>query len=151
MLRMQPDTVDIQLVDAPVRYRPIERFPIDCGGECVFVGRTRKEIHSVHGELLRLSYEAYHPMALDVLNQLAAEATRKFECRFIRIHHTIGVVPLGEASVIVQTACVRRAAAFEACRFLIDELKTMAPIWKREEWADGSTWSAGTPVHMECT
>ena len=52
----------------------------------------------------------------------------------------------GDASVLVQVACGHRAESFEACRFLIDALKAQVPIWKREEWADGTTWSEGTPA-----
>lgn len=141
--------IDIQLLDAPVRYVPIDRFPTDAGGECVFLGRTRIESHAQHGQLHRLCYEAYRPMALKVMHQLAERAREQFSCQFIRIHHALGEVPPGEASVLIQTVCERRSAAFESCRFLIDQLKSHAPIWKREEWSDGATWSTGVPVKMD--
>ena len=146
---MSSTAIDIQLLDAPVRYVPIDGFPTESGGECVFLGRTRIESHPNHGRLVRLSYEAYRPMALQVLRQFAERAKEQFGCQFIRIHHALGNVPPGDASVLVQTVCERRVAAFESCRFLIDQLKSHAPIWKREEWADGSTWSTGVPVTVE--
>jgi molybdopterin synthase catalytic subunit len=70
----------------------------------------------------------------------------KFGCLAVRMHHALGEVPPGEASVLVQVVCGHRDMAFAACRFLIDELKAKAPIWKREQWTDGSTWSAGQVV-----
>lgn len=122
-------------------------FPIEAGGECVFLGRTRMERHAKHGDLLRLSYDAYREMAERVLHDLAREAVNRFGCLAVRVHHAIGEVPVGEASVLVQVACGHRDKAFEACRFLIDRLKTDAPIWKREQWQGGETWSdAATTV-----
>ncbi len=141
-----PAEIDIQLVDRPVDAVPFVPYPADSGGECVFLGRTRAETHPAHGALSRLSYDAYRPMAERVLRDLARQAADRHGCCAIRIHHAIGDVPLGAASVLVQVACGHRAEAFDACRFLIDALKTQVPIWKREEWADGSTWSAGSPV-----
>ena len=115
------------------------------GGECVFLGRTRGELHPEHGALLRLRYEAYGSMAEGVLRELAEEAVERFGCLLVRVHHAVGVVDIGEASVLVQVVCGHRGEAFEACRFLIDELKKRVPIWKKEEWADGTSWSEGTP------
>jgi molybdopterin synthase catalytic subunit len=144
--------IDVQLCDRPVEFNPLEPFPQTAGGECAFLGRTRLETHPQHGRLMRLSYEAYAPMAEAVLRALARQAVDRFDCLIVRIHHAICEVPLGQPSVLVHVACEHRAAAFEACRFLIDRLKTEAPIWKREEWADGATWSKGVPVSLEdCT
>lgn len=115
----------------------------------MFLGRTRRERHARHGELRTLVYEAYQPLAVQVLRAMADEAVTRWGCLAVRIHHTVGEVPLGEASVLVQVACPHRDHAFAACRFLIDELKSRAPIWKREQWQDGSTWSRGSPVAVE--
>jgi len=138
--------IDVQLLDRPAVCIALKPFPAEAGGECIFLGRTRHETHPQHGRLIRLSYEAYVPMAEGLLRELAQQAIDRFDCLAVRIHHSVCEVPVGEASVLVQVACGHRAAAFEACRFLIDQLKSEAPIWKREMWADGSTWSAGTPV-----
>ncbi len=81
-----------------------------------------------------------------MLCELADEASRLFECQMVRVHHAVGEVAIGEASVLVQVVAGHRDKAFAACRFLIDKLKTTAPIWKRELWADGTSWSTGTPV-----
>jgi molybdopterin synthase catalytic subunit len=93
-----------------------------------------------------LEYEAYASMAEAMLRELSEEAVEKFGCLAVRVHHALGEVPPGEVSVFVQVVCGHRDMAFAACRFLIDELKAKAPIWKREQWDDGSTWSAGQVV-----
>jgi molybdopterin synthase catalytic subunit len=137
---------DIQLFDHPVAAVSLESFPRSAGAECIFLGRTRLESHPQHGDLQRLEYEAYEPMAVRVLNDLAQKHAARFGCLAVRIHHALGVVPPGQASVLVQVLCPHRAASFDACRAIIDELKSTVPIWKRERWADGTTWSRGTPV-----
>lgn len=143
-----PD-IDVQLLAHPVVYQPLIPQHIRGGGECVFIGRTRMDEHRDHGPLTRLSYEAYAPLAVETLQQLATRAIDLHGCTFVRIHHAIGEVPIGEGSVLVQVVCGHRGSAFDACRLIIDELKSSAPIWKREVWSDGSTWSAGVPVKVQ--
>jgi molybdopterin synthase catalytic subunit len=143
---MSEAVVDVKLVDGPVVDDGWSSVPGKAGAECVFLGRTRGEMHIEHGPLALLRYEAYEAMAKQVLEALANEAARRFGCLAVRVHHALGDVPVGDASVVVNVVCSHRAAAFEACRFLIDALKEQAPIWKQEVWADGSTWSQGHPV-----
>jgi molybdopterin synthase catalytic subunit len=138
--------IEVRLLDEPAGPVPFEPFPTAAGGECVFLGRTRLETHPEHGPLVRLSYEAYRPMAERTLRDIAAKAVERFGCLAVRVHHALGPVEPGAASVLVQVACGHRAESFEACRFIIDALKAEAPIWKREEWADGTTWSEGSPA-----
>lgn len=142
-----PDTpqriIDVQLLRQPVTAVPFDPFPQPAGAECVFLGRTRVETHPEHGRLQRLWYESYEPMALLMLRELAERAVERFDCLAVRVHHAVGEVPPGDASVVVQVVCGHRDAAFRACRFLIDELKQSAPIWKREQWQDGTTWAEG--------
>lgn len=138
--------IDVRLLDHPVRMVPIDPFPPEAGGECVFLGRTRLERHPQHGELRQLSYDVYHEMAERLLREIAQQAIERFGCVFVRIHHSVGEVPIGQASVLVQVACGHRDKAFEACRFLIDQLKREAPIWKRERWERGETWSEAASV-----
>lgn len=143
-------SIDIRLLPHPVARDADEpALPSEAGAECLFVGRTRGENHPIHGPLLRLDYHAYEPMALHVLHALADAALADFGCRGIRIYHATGPVAVGEASVLVHVACGHRDKAFAACRMLIDRLKSEAPIWKREVWADGTTWSEGTMVAVD--
>ena len=138
--------VDVQLLDHPVEQTPLSPFPDDCGAECVFIGRTRVDHHEVHGRLVRLRYHAYRPLATSELRTLALHAAERFGCSCVRIHHALGEVLPGGASVLVQVATGHRGAAFEAGRFVMEELKRKAPIWKQEFWADGTTWSEGATV-----
>jgi molybdopterin synthase catalytic subunit len=138
--------IDVQLLNHPVQFVAFDPFPEHCGGECVFLGRTRADRHPVHGLLWRLSYEAYGSMAVALLTTLAQQAIEQFRCTAVRIHHALGDVPVGQASVLVHVVSGHRGQAFDACRFLIDRLKLEIPIWKREIWADGSTWSRGEQV-----
>jgi molybdopterin synthase catalytic subunit len=142
---MPAAALDIRVVHQPVRYAEMEGFPTAAGAECVFLGRTRAESHPLHGELTSLEYHAYESMAEAVLQDLARRAVATYGCLFVRLHHAVGSVAVGEASVLVQTVCGHRDAAFDSCRWLIDSLKASAPIWKREVWAGGTTWSPGQP------
>lgn len=142
---MPPATIEIALTDAPVEYAP-PATAASVGGECVFLGRTRGETHAKHGALARLHYEAYRSMAEGTLRSIAHRAAERFALAAVRVHHALGPVDVGEASVLVQVTAGHRGEAFEGCRYVIDALKAEAPIWKREEWADGTTWSRGQAV-----
>ena len=95
--------------------------------------------------VLALEYEAYEPLALRVLGEIADEIETRFGVRRLGIVHRSGTVPLGEAAVAIVVAAPHRAMAFDACRYAIDELKARAPIWKSERFADGSVW-VGQPA-----
>ena len=123
---------------------------IGCGGECIFVGRTRPDHHEKHGKLIALHYDCYKKMAQSQLEKLAEEAVAQFNVRVIQICHSCGKVPIDGASVVIAVGSNHRDDAFLACRFLIDLLKSQATIWKQEVWADGTTWSTSnttTSVH----
>jgi molybdopterin synthase catalytic subunit len=85
-----------------------------------------------------LDYEAYTGMALAKLADLEAEARRRWPVIEAAIVHRVGHLGLGEVSVAVAVSCPHRDQAFEACRWIIDTLKDVVPIWKRELWADGT-------------
>ena len=94
---------DVRLVRGPVRVAAVDPFPPEAGAECLFLGRTRAEAHPEHGALHRLDYHAYEEMALQRLEACADAALDRYECRFVRVHHALGTVPVGDASVLVQT------------------------------------------------
>lgn len=126
----------------------------------VFVGQTRESAGTpAAGEeaeaarfagqpVTALDYEAFDEMALAVLHDIAAEIERRYGVRRLAIVHRSGRVELGEASVVIAAAATHRAAAFDAARYAIEELKARAPIWKREQFADGSVW-VGAPARMQ--
>jgi len=140
--------IDTGLHDGPVAVAVMD-WPADCGAEAVFLGRTRVETHSQHGGLMRLEYEVYAPMANKLLHEMAAAASAKFGCKAIRLVHAHGVLPPGEASIVIQVATPHRAAAFDACRYLIERVKHELPVWKREIWEHGETFVEGCCVHTD--
>ena len=109
------------------------------GGIDVFLGTTRAEQSPDARELIALDYDAYEEMALEQLRQLAKRAREKWPIIRLALLHRTGRVGLGEPSVVIAVSTPHRADAFDACRFLIDELKKDVAIWKREVWADGSS------------
>lgn len=108
------------------------------GGVCVFIGRVREFAHGA--ALQAMTLEHYPGMTERQLQALDAEAQRRWLLEKALIIHRYGRLLPGEAIVLVVTAAAHREAAFDACRFLIDCLKTTAPFWKAEETAAGSRW-----------
>jgi MoaE-MoaD fusion protein len=91
-----------------------------------------------------LEYEAFEPMALGILAEIADEIEARWDVRRLAIVHRTGRVPLGDASIIVVAVAPHRGAAFEAARYAIDETKARAPIWKAERFEDGVVWIGDT-------
>jgi len=113
------------------------------GAIVIFDGVVRN--HSRGRATKYLQYEAYEPMALRQLRQLAEEARQRFAIRNVALVHRLGRLEIGESSVLIAVYSAHRAAAFEACRWLIDTLKRTVPIWKKEHFADGAVWADGEP------
>jgi molybdopterin synthase catalytic subunit len=94
-----------------------------------------------------LTYEAYADMALRVLDQIAAEARARWPIGKAAVHHRVGRLEIGETAVLVVVAAPHRQAAFDAAGYIMDRIKEIAPIWKREHWADGeSDWHDTAPA-----
>ena len=117
------------------------------GAVCVFEGIVRN--HTRNRRTVYLDYEAYEPMALAKLDALRRQALEKFAIRDAAIVHRIGRLEIGDASVVIAVASAHRAAAFDACRWIIDTLKKTVPIWKREHFEDGAVWADGEPFPAE--
>ena len=108
------------------------------GALVTFVGRARDRADDGR-EVVRLAYEAFEPMAASVLAEIAAEAEARWGAS-VAVVHRVGEVPIGEAAVVIVAAATHRAEAYEANRFVIEEIKDRLPIWKREQFPDGSEW-----------
>jgi len=117
------------------------------GAAVVFEGVVRKQTRG--RKTLYLDYEAYEEMALQQMEALAEQALREFKVRDIAIVHRLGRLQIGETSVLIVVASAHRAAAFDACRWLIDTLKRTVPIWKKEHFEDGAVWADGEPFPTE--
>ncbi len=154
-LELLASTLDDGLLD---ELRREVATPAD-GAVALFVGQTRTSAGTpAAGEeaeaarhadqaVTGLTYEAFEPMALAVLQQIADEIeSRHGVCR-LAIVHRLGEVAPGESSVLILAAAPHREAAFEACRYAIEELKARAPIWKAEHFADGSVWLGAPARH----
>jgi molybdopterin converting factor subunit 1 len=130
----------VNIVRSPIDIAALQAAVADPGAGAVatFVGTTRNE--NSGRRVLRLEYEAYESMALSEMRKLAEEAGRRFGIIRAAITHRIGVVEIGEASVAIAVAAAHRAEAFDACRFLIDRIKEIVPIWKKEHFEGGEIW-----------
>ena len=113
------------------------------GAALVFEGVVRNQTRG--RKTLYLDYEAYEEMALQEMESLAAQALQQFQVRDVAIVHRLGRLEIGETSVLIAVASAHRAAAFDACRWLIDTLKRTVPIWKKEYFEDGAVWADGEP------
>jgi molybdopterin synthase catalytic subunit len=108
----------------------------NAGAVCTFLGTVREMTGA--RRTVALAYEAYPEMALKKLAGLEDEARRRWPVIELAMVHRVGHLALGEVSVVVAVSCPHRDQAFEACRWLIDTLKEVVPIWKKENWADGT-------------
>ncbi len=113
------------------------------GAVVIFEGVVRN--HSRGRQTLFLEYEAYEEMALKQMNALAGQARSQFQVREVSLVHRLGHLDVGETSVVIVVASAHRAAAFDACHWLIDTLKRTVPIWKKEHFEDGAVWADGEP------
>jgi molybdopterin converting factor subunit 1 len=117
------------------------------GAAVVFEGVVRNNTRG--RRTLYLHYEAYEDMALKQLESLSVQALSEFKIRDVAIIHRLGRLEIGETSVLIVVASGHRAPAFDACRWLIDQLKKTVPIWKKEYFEDGAVWADGEPFPSE--
>jgi molybdopterin synthase catalytic subunit len=111
------------------------------GGIVVFEGVVRD---NARGKQIRyLEYDAYPEMAEQQIRTIIAEAERHWGVEHVAVAHRFGRLEIGEASVIIAVATPHRAEAFDACRYIIDTLKTTVPIWKKEVATNGEEWVEG--------
>jgi molybdopterin synthase catalytic subunit len=112
------------------------------GGTVVFLGTVRRSAED--GDVAAIEYSAYDEMAEAELGRIVAETMARWPEARVTLRHRIGLVPLGEASVAIVAAAPHRAEAYAASRFLIEETKRRAPIWKKERLVSGqSRWVEG--------
>jgi MoaE-MoaD fusion protein len=117
------------------------------GAVVVFDGVVRNNTRG--RRTLYLDYEAYEEMAVEQMEVLADRALAEFKIRDVAIVHRLGRLEIGESSVLIAVASAHRAAAFDACRWMIDTLKRTVPIWKKEYFEDGAVWADGEPFPAE--
>ncbi|HEX2154008.1 MAG TPA: molybdenum cofactor biosynthesis protein MoaE [Acidimicrobiia bacterium] len=114
----------------------------NAGALAVFVGTVRD--HSAdRSNVTHLEYEAFEGRVGDVIGSIVEEAYRRWPILAGVVEHRVGRVGLGEPAVVVAVSTAHRADAFEAARYLIDEVKKRAPLWKKEHWPGGAEWVEG--------
>jgi molybdopterin synthase catalytic subunit len=129
MIYLTRDPIDVQQITAAV-LRP------DCGAVVTFLGTVRDV---TEGRVTTaLDYEAYAAMAEKKMAEIERETRGRWPVGAMMMVHRLGHLEVGEASVAVAVSSPHRAQAFEACRYAIDRLKELVPIWKKENWADGT-------------
>jgi molybdopterin synthase catalytic subunit len=130
MIRLTHDTIDYHALTEQVR-RP------DCGAVVTFLGTVRDLTDG--RETVALDYEAYPGMAEKKMAEIEHETRERWPVGEMALVHRLGHLDVGAVSVAVAVSCPHRGQAFEACRYAIDRLKELVPIWKKENWADGTT------------
>jgi molybdopterin synthase catalytic subunit len=111
------------------------------GAVVTFLGTVRGENQG--RRVLRLEYEAFEPLALKVFRTIQEEARERWPSARVAFHHRVGRLELGEASVAIAASSPNRAEAFAACRYVIERIKQVAPVWKREFFEGGDVWIEG--------
>ena len=129
MILITPDVIDHAAVTDSVRSH-------QAGAVCSFLGTVREMTGD--RRTVALEYQAYPSMAAKTLRGLAEQARARWPVDRLAIAHRVGALELGEISVVVAVSCPHRGDAFDSCRWLIDTLKAVVPIWKKEAWADGT-------------
>ena len=112
------------------------------GAVSLFVGVVRD--NNLGRDVHFLEYDAYPAMATKVMRQIAAEIRTQWDVLDIAMHHRVGRLEIGEASVAVAVASAHRGEGIQACHYGIDRLKAIVPIWKKEVWTDGEEWIEGS-------
>ena len=112
-----------------------------CGAVATFIGLVRD--HNAGRRVVWLDYEAYPPLAVKTFEQIGSEAAARWPSAALAIHHRTGRIAIGEASVVIAAASPHRADAFAACRYAIERVKQIAPIWKHEHFEGGEVWIEG--------
>jgi molybdopterin synthase catalytic subunit len=114
-----------------------------CGGISVFIGTVRNDTKGK--KVTQLDFSTYKPMAIKEMEKIARLALEQFDIKKIAIHHAEGMLQIGAIPVIIAVSSKHRKAAFLACEFAIDTLKTTVPIWKKEHFSDGEIWVNAHP------
>jgi molybdopterin synthase catalytic subunit len=138
----------IELIHGPLQpERCIEAVRCSgSGGIVAFIGAVRDLSEGKAVEFLE--YEAYEPMALAKIHQVVEEAESRWPVKSMAIQHRLGRLEVGDDAVVIAVSCPHRAEAFDACRYAIDRLKEIVPIWKKEHGEGGEVWVGGPTAEL---
>jgi molybdopterin synthase catalytic subunit len=136
LLGIGPATLDLNAIVAALGHRDGSD-----GALVTFLGLVRN--HNAGRRVRHLEYEAFEPLALKAFARIAGEIGERWPGARLALHHRIGRLEVGEASVAIAAASPHRAEAYAACRYAIERVKQIAPIWKREFFEGGDVWIEG--------
>ena len=146
LLAITPDVISVERLAETVEHEARSAGE-GCGAVATFVGVVR----ATHRQrrVKYLVYEAYEVLAERVFAQIQDEVRQAWPQAVVAIHHRTGRLEIGEASVVIAAATAHRAAAFQVCRYAIERVKQIAPIWKHEFFEDGEAWVEGAVADPE--
>ncbi len=135
----------IEITDQPIQVQScMDAVQSERAGAVdVFIGTVRN--HNKNKEVIRLEFEAFDAMAVKKMKELAEEASRRWPVEKIAIVHRKGILEIGDIAVVIAVATPHRKDAFDACRWVIDTLKEVVPIWKKEMYENGEEWLEAHP------
>lgn len=142
---MNAPMMDVQITSDPLNAEQCRLKVADpsAGAQVFFTGAVRN--HNKGKTVRYLDYEAYTPMALREMQRIAERAVTRFNLVKLALHHRTGELQIGDLAVVVAVSAHHRGSAFEACAYVIDELKKDVPIWKREVYENGEAWISERP------
>jgi molybdopterin synthase catalytic subunit len=135
LLRIDAEPLDLGKTVAALLTDPAD------GAIVTFLGLVRN--HNVGRRVRHLEYEAYEPLALKAFERIAAEIGERWPSARLALHHRVGRLEIGEASVAIAARSPHRGDAYAACRYAIERVKQIAPIWKHEYFEGGDVWIEG--------
>ena len=135
----------IKITEKPIDVQKIIDIAsaLGAGGLNVFIGTVRSMTN--HKNVRWLEYESYESMAVAEIKKIIDVATSRWGLMGYAVSHRVGTLKPGEIAVVVAVSTSHRKESFEACQFIVDELKAKAPIWKKEVFEDGEEWEAARP------
>jgi molybdopterin synthase catalytic subunit len=142
LLRIGREPLDPQEMTATLSAQAVSGAAIGThGAVVVFLGLVRN--HNLGRSVRYLEYEAYEPLALKAFERIGAEVHERWPDTRLALHHRVGRLEIGEASIAIAARSPHRANAYAACRYAIERVKQIAPIWKREFFDGGDMWIEG--------
>ena len=144
LLAIGPEPLELERIAALLGSHPTAGAD---GAVVTFLGLVRN--HNVGRRVRYLEYEAYEPLAVKAFERIAAESGERWPSARIALHHRIGRLDIGEASIVIVVRSPHRGDAYAACRYAIERVKQIAPVWKHEHFDGGEVWIEGATADPE--
>jgi molybdopterin synthase catalytic subunit len=138
MIELTAKPIDVSKIIAAAKH-------LSAGGLNVFIGTVRDFHAQKNKRVVRLHFEAYEPMAVAEIKKIMDDATARWDIKAWAFSHSVATLLPGDIAVVVAVSTTHRKTSFDACQFIIDQLKTTVPIWKKEVFEDGEEWVSAHP------